>query len=129
MSSIVPSELYELVRQGHTIDLIDVRTPEEYREVHAEGASCVPLGTIDPAAVMRGRKDAGQPLYVICRSGGRSGRACEQFIAAGFPNVVNVDGGTQAWLEADLPVVWGQPMPAESGGCGQPGCGCQSKRG
>jgi rhodanese-related sulfurtransferase len=129
MKSIVPTELYDLVRQGRPVELIDVRTPAEYQEVHAELASCVPLDTVEPALVMRGRKDAGQPLYLICRSGGRSERACEQFIAAGFPNVVNVEGGTAAWLESNLPVVWGEPTPAESGGCGQPGCGCQSKRG
>ncbi len=128
MKSIVPTELYDLVRQGRPIELIDVRTPAEYQEVHADLASSVPLDAIDPAAIMRGRADSGQPLYLICRSGGRSGRACEQFIAAGFPNVVNVEGGTLAWLEAELPVVWGEPMPVESGGCGKAGCGCKSKR-
>ena len=129
MKSIVPAELYDLVRQGRPVELIDVRTPAEYQEVHAELARNVPLDTIDPVAVMRGRADAGQPLYLICRSGGRSGKACEQFVAAGFPNVVNVEGGTAAWLESNLPVVWGEPMPVTSGGCGSPGCGCQSKRG
>ena len=129
MKSIFPTELYELVRQGEPVELIDVRTPEEYQEVHAESASCVPLDSIDPVAVMRGRKDAGQPLYLICRSGGRSGHACEQFIAAGFPNVVNVEGGTAAWLESGLPVVWGEQIVAASGGCGKADCGCKSKRG
>jgi rhodanese-related sulfurtransferase len=129
MKSIVPTELYDLVRQGRPVDLIDVRTPEEYQEVHAELASCEPLDTLDPVAIMQHRKDAGQPLYLICRSGGRSEWACEQFIAAGYPNVVNVEGGTRAWLESNLPVVWGEQMPVESGGCGSPGCGCRSARG
>ncbi len=129
MKSIVPVELYDLVRQGQPIELIDVRTPEEYQEVHAELASSVPLDTIDLAAVMRSRAKPGEPLYMICRSGGRSGKACEQFIAAGFPNVVNVEGGTAAWLESNLPVIWGEPIAIQSGGCGSPGCGCQSKRG
>jgi rhodanese-related sulfurtransferase len=129
MKSIVPTELYDLVRQGRAVELIDVRTPAEYQEVHAELASSVPLDTIDPVAIMQRRKDAGEPLYMICHIGGRSQWACEQFIAAGFPNVVNVEGGTAAWLESNLPVVWGEPTPAESGGCGQPDCGCQSKRG
>jgi rhodanese-related sulfurtransferase len=128
MKSIFPTELYELVRQGEPVELIDVRTPEEYQEVHAESASLLPLDTIDPVSVMRDRKDAGQPLYLICRSGGRSAYACDQFIAAGFPNVVNVEGGTAAWLEAGLPVIWGETSAAGSGGCGKPGCGCHSKR-
>ena len=39
----------------------------------------------------------GEPLYVICQSGGRAAKAVEQFHAAGFSNVVSVEGGTTAW--------------------------------
>ena len=49
-----------------------------------------------------------EPLYVICKSGGRSRQACEKFIKAGFTNVVNVEGGTTACIEAGLPVVRGK---------------------
>jgi rhodanese-related sulfurtransferase len=129
MKSILPTDLYEIVRQGRPVELIDVRTPEEYQEVHAELASCVPMDTIDPVAMMRSRKEPNEPLYLICRSGGRSGRVCEQFIEAGFPNVVNVEGGTADWLEQGLPVIWGEPVPIESSGCGSPGCGCRPQRG
>ena len=45
---------------------------------------------------------------MICKSGGRGRQACEQLIAAGFSNVVNVDGGTQAWDAAGLPVMRGK---------------------
>jgi rhodanese-related sulfurtransferase len=128
MKSILPAELFELVHQGRLVELIDVRTPAEFQEVHADRAVSVPLDGLDPAAVMRDRKAAGEPLYLICRSGGRSQRACEQFMAAGFADVVNVDGGTLAWLESNLPVVWGETEQAQSGSCGS-GCGCHTKRG
>ena len=49
-----------------------------------------------------------EPLYVICRSGSRGRQACEKFLAAGFTNVVNVEGGTLACVEAGLPVVRGK---------------------
>ena len=48
---------------------------------------------------------ADEPLFVICRSGSRGAKAAEKFRAAGFPNVVNVEGGTVAWEQAGLPVV------------------------
>jgi rhodanese-related sulfurtransferase len=100
--------LKELARQGN-IDVIDVRTPVEFRELRAVIARNAPLDSLDPHAVMKERNGtAGDPLYVICRSGNRSSKACEQFIAAGYANVVNVDGGTQAWDEAGLPVVRGK---------------------
>ena len=56
----------------------------------------------------RGSKD--EPLYVICRSGTRSEKACEKFLSAGYTNVVNVTGGTLAWEQAGLPVVRGKKM-------------------
>ena len=47
---------------------------------------------------------AAEPLYVVCRSGGRGKQACEKFLAAGISNVVyNVEGGTLACVDAGLP--------------------------
>jgi rhodanese-related sulfurtransferase len=45
---------------------------------------------------------------MICRSGTRAKQACEKFHAAGYTNVVNVEGGTEAWETAGLPVVRGR---------------------
>lgn len=97
--------LAELYQNNGSIELIDVRTPVEFREVHSVHARNVPLDSLDPQAVMTARNGtAGNPLYVICRSGNRSGKACEVFVKAGFTNVVNVEGGTSAWDKAGLPV-------------------------
>lgn len=97
------------------MELIDVRTPAEYGAVHAEPARLVPLDRLDPKAVMAERQASqDSPLYVICKSGGRSAQACERFHAAGFDNVINVDGGTTAWEKAGLPVIRGQwTMPLD----------------
>jgi len=86
-----------------------VRTPVEFREVHAEAARSVPLDALDPKAVMEARNgSSGEPLFLICRSGSRSRRAAERFLAAGYENVVSVEGGTLAWERAGLPVVRGE---------------------
>ena len=109
VQTITPRELEDLRRQGRSVELIDVRTPVEYREVHADAARSVPLDGLDPRAVMEacnGTKH--EPLYLICRSGSRGSQACEVFHAAGFSNVVNVEGGTLAWEQAGLPVVRGK---------------------
>jgi hypothetical protein len=69
----------------------------------------VPLDSLDPAEVMRSRGGTSpEPLYLVCRSGSRGRQACEQFLAAGFANVVNVEGGTLGCVEAGLPVVRGK---------------------
>jgi rhodanese-related sulfurtransferase len=109
MSIITPLELAELCKNAKKIDLIDVRTPAEYREVHVEIARNVPLDRLDAVALMQDRNgSANEPLYVICRSGSRGQQACEKFLKAGFSNVVNIQGGTMACVEAGLPVVRGK---------------------
>jgi rhodanese-related sulfurtransferase len=85
--SITCRELNELCQSGRSVDLIDVRTPVEFREVHSIYARNIPL---------------------ICRSGNRSTKACEAFVAAGFTNIVNVEGGTQAWDEGGYAVTRGK---------------------
>jgi rhodanese-related sulfurtransferase len=106
MQTISPKQLHDLVKSEKRVDLIDVRTPVEFREVHVAFARNVPLDQLKPSEVTAGRN--GDPLYVICRSGGRGKQACEKIAAAGFSNVINVDGGTQAWDQAGLPVVRGK---------------------
>jgi rhodanese-related sulfurtransferase len=107
--SISPTRLFQRIQEGGAVELIDVRTPAEYRSLHAAPARVVPLDSLDPKAVMASRQRPGEPLYVICKSGGRSARACEAFAAAGYGDeVVDVEGGTLAWAEAGLPVVKGR---------------------
>jgi rhodanese-related sulfurtransferase len=109
MNSILPEQLHQLFQNGTPIRLLDVRTPAEYRAVHAEYAVNTPLDSLDPATVTRLCNGAAeQPLYVICQSGGRGAKACERLASAGFGCVVNVVGGTSAWEQAGLPVIRGQ---------------------
>ncbi len=89
----------DLAALGDDVRVIDVREPDEWAESHIPHATHVPLGTVPD------RLDVfdGSPTYVICRSGGRSGRACEFASERGL-DVVNVEGGMLAWLDADLGV-------------------------
>ncbi len=108
MQTITPQQLVEKQQSGE-VDLIDVRTPVEFREVHANGARNIPLDSLDPQAVVQSRNgNADEPLYIICRSGQRAGKAVQRFVEAGFENTVNVEGGTQAWDLAGLPVSRGK---------------------
>ena len=108
VKTITPQDLQEQLRAGRPIDLIDVRTPVEFREVHAEFARNVPLDRLDPHALMKARNGSEQPLYVICRTGNRADQACRKLDAAGYGNIVTVAGGTIGWEQAGLPVVRGK---------------------
>jgi rhodanese-related sulfurtransferase len=111
VATITPRELEAIYRRGSPVDLIDVRTPVEYQEVHAEPARLVPLDRLDPKAFMKARNATkNDPVYIICRSGSRAREACEKFLAAGYDNVVSVEGGTLEWARAGLPVIRGPSM-------------------
>lgn len=107
-ATISPRALAELHAAGQAVELIDVRTPAEFRELHVDFARNEPLDRLQPQQLV-GRPGCGsQPLYVICRSGSRGSQACQKLAAAGARPVVNVAGGTLAWAEAGLPVVRGR---------------------
>jgi rhodanese-related sulfurtransferase len=107
--SINALTLAQLYGSGKKIELIDVRTPVEYREVHVTFARNIPLDQLDPAKIIKARNgSANEPLYLICRSGGRSLQACEWFHKAGYTNVVNVEGGTLACQTVGLPLTQGK---------------------
>lgn len=104
IQSITVQELHALA-QNQPVEIVDVRTPEEFREVRAAGVRHIPMDQLDPQQLVQSRTlDADQPLYFICHLGGRSGRVCLAMVEAGYPNVVNVTGGTEAWEAAGLPV-------------------------
>jgi rhodanese-related sulfurtransferase len=108
VTTISAAHLADLCKHGEA-ELIDVRTPAEYRELHIAAARNVPLDRLDPATFMQERnRGRDTRLYVVCRAGNRGQQACEKFIAAGFTNVINVEGGTLACVECGLPVVRGK---------------------
>ena len=84
--------------------LVDVREQNEFDEVHAEGAQLIPLSEFETryAELPRDRE-----LVMICRSGARSARAGEFLKAQGYGEVVNLAGGTMAWVQDGLPSVQG----------------------
>ncbi|MCA9188535.1 MAG: rhodanese-like domain-containing protein [Pirellulaceae bacterium] len=107
--SVVTVEKLGALACQQEVELLDVRTPVEFREVHAVCARNVPLDELEPHAIMRQRNgSAAKPLYVICKSGARGMQACRRFWDAGYTNVINVEGGTLAWDAAGLPVVRGK---------------------
>ena len=81
--------------------LLDVREADEWAAGHAPDAQHVPMNEV-PARVAE--LPEGDPLYVICRSGGRSGRVVA-FLAQQGRAVVNVEGGMQAWAAQGRPMV------------------------
>ena len=109
IATISPTELAELHKQRRQLDLIDVRTPAEFRALHVAFARSVPLDQLNPDAVMKTRGEADiEPLYIICQSGKRGEQACQLFRQAGYEKVFNVEGGVKACEAAGVEVTRGK---------------------
>ena len=90
-------------RIGEGAVVIDVREDDEYTDAHVAGAVFMPLNTVPDRVDDLPSVDA---FYVICHSGGRSGRAVKFLRAQGL-DATNVAGGTKAWIDSGRPVVTG----------------------
>ena len=97
MKTITPIELQKLLADKPDLALVDVRTPAEYAEVHVPQARNVPLAKLDPKSLPQN-----QPVYLLCRTSERAEIAAEKLV-----NGVVIQGGTQAWIGAGLPVTRG----------------------
>lgn len=93
LKEITPAELQAKLEQGEELHLIDVREADEVAAGMIPGAVHIPLGDI---AVEMNNLDASTPYILICRSGGRSGRAQEIMADEGF-DVTNMTGGMLEW--------------------------------
>ncbi len=70
--------------------LLDVRTPEEYREGHIPGSKNVPLQSLDKVTNFVNNQDT--PVFVYCHSGARSAQAVSVLEGMGYTNVKNIGG-------------------------------------
>ena len=80
------------------VQLVDVRTPEEYAEGHIEGARNIDVFDDDFLEEAQKSLDKSRPVAVYCRSGKRSADAARKLSANGF-QVTNLEGGILAWKE------------------------------
>lgn len=92
--------------------LVDVREDDEWVAGHAAGALHVPMSDFAARSGEVSAKAAeGGPVYVVCRSGGRSARVTQYLVQQGL-DAVNVDGGMLDWEAAGRPLVSEGTEPA-----------------
>lgn len=86
------------------VQLLDVRTPDEYAEGHIAGAVLVDVNESDFEEKAVAVLDASRPVALYCRSGRRSARAASLLAARGY-KVTNLKGGVIAWQDAGKALV------------------------
>jgi adenylyltransferase/sulfurtransferase len=99
-AEISPADFFQLLHSGKLANcsVVDVREPWERDIASIPNCLAIPLGQL-PAR--QGEIPTHQPIYLLCKSGGRSARALDILKAAGFSRLCNVQGGINALSELD----------------------------
>lgn len=93
MKNITPKEVETLLNEGTKLKIIDVREGDEFATGNIPGAVNIPLGLIE---FRMHELEKSKEYIIVCRSGGRSGRATKFLESYGF-NVINMTGGMLSW--------------------------------
>jgi rhodanese-related sulfurtransferase len=99
MQLITVSELKERISNGEQLNLVDVREPSEHKDFNI-GGILIPLGRIQAMEVDQLEALKDKEVICYCRSGNRSGQACQILDMLGFTNTKNLQGGMLAWQKA-----------------------------
>ncbi|HET9637217.1 MAG TPA: rhodanese-like domain-containing protein [Gemmatimonadaceae bacterium] len=87
-------------KKNGDVQIIDVRSPEEWSHGHLPGAQHIPLAALPDRL---NEIDPSRPVVVQCRGGGRSAIASSLLMARGITNVSNLNGGYDEWVAQRLP--------------------------
>ncbi|AWG21570.1 rhodanese-like domain-containing protein [Flavobacterium faecale] len=99
--TVAAQEFQKEIANTEKPQLIDVRTPEEFESEHLVNATNINwTGTTFEADAQK--LDKTKPVYVYCRSGGRSKKACSKLAELGFTNIIELDGGFLQWSAEGL---------------------------
>lgn len=98
-STITISELDQLIQTDPSLQLLDVRSPGEYASGHVPRAINIPLEQVESRIGDLGTSH----VAILCQSGNRAGMACE-LLREHHSNLLLVEGGTEAWVNAGKPV-------------------------
>jgi hydroxyacylglutathione hydrolase len=100
---ITVDELNDLIKNESDLQIIDVRRPAEYASGHVPPAITAPLSNLRETAATLSLSPA-KTTAVICAGGYRSSAATSILQQLGFTNLLNVSGGTSAWINAGYEV-------------------------
>jgi len=97
---LVTAEEMKSILELEDVQLIDVRTPEEYEEIHVVNAQNIDFmsPTFDEEI---SKLDKSKPVILYCRSGGRSAKCAEKMLEAGFEKIYDLEGGISKWQHSD----------------------------
>ena len=104
--AVQPAGLTALVNRDNAL-VVDLRPHADFEKGHIPGSKNVQPSQFDPENKQLAAARA-LPVVLVCRTGQSAADAAKRLIKAGFEKVYVLDGGIQAWQQADLPLVRGR---------------------
>ncbi|MBF8148288.1 rhodanese-like domain-containing protein [Winogradskyella sp. F6397] len=97
---LVSADEMESILEQEDVQLIDVRTPKEYEEMHIANSQNIDFmsPTFDEDI---SKLDKSKPVILYCKSGGRSARCAKKLKDAGFEKIYDLEGGISKWKHSD----------------------------
>src|SRR5687768_16534500 len=95
-TNMSPKQFKSAIENSKDIVILDVRTPSEVAQGAIPGAIDIDFLTEEFAIKVK-TLDKNKHYYIYCRSGNRSGQACQMMSQMGFKHLVNLEGGMLAW--------------------------------
>lgn len=102
---IKPGAATAWLKSTPDVQILDVRTKEEYAKGCIEKSRLIPWTDKDFKTRAAKELDPAKPVLVYCHSGGRSADAAAELVKLGCKDVRNLDGGIVEWRKASNPVV------------------------
>jgi thioredoxin len=101
IETIAPEAFAKKIKETPKPQILDVRTSEEFASDHIDNA--INVNWLGDNFVSGAEKlDKSKPVFVYCKSGGRSAKAAAKLEELGFKNIYNLDGGMMKWNAAGL---------------------------
>jgi len=101
VNDISVEEVYQIISSNQDYIILDVRTPDEFKEGHIEGAILIPVLELDNRL---GELPKDKPIITYCRSGIRSRNAANILVENGFTQIYDM-GGILDWTDKGYPVI------------------------
>lgn len=103
-TALTADEFEKEISTKENIQILDVRTPGEFFGGHIKNALQADWNDKKEFDRRISFVDKNKPVYVYCLAGGRSAAAAEKMRNAGYTNVYELSGGTNAWRAANKPL-------------------------
>lgn len=109
LTKLAPSEVADRLAKRRAV-LVDIREPDEFRRRHVKGALSRPLSAFEQAHL---KIEPGRDVVFACKTGMRTGAACDRLAASAAAPAYVLDGGLDAWAAAGLPMASDAKAPLE----------------